>query len=131
MARSTEQRVAVERVIREAAGPMTAADIHAAASALCSGLGIATVYRTLNLLETEGQIRPVQLPYGERRYELAREGSRQYLVCSTCGEVSAFERVLVGLPEETTLPGGFVVQSHILTVYGECLTCRSDPRTKR
>lgn len=87
----------------------------------CPGVGVVTVYRTLDLLSELGLLR--RLEFGEGpRYELAGD-HHHHLICESCGEVSEFEECpLVShlLPPQYS---DFKVRSHSLEVYGLCPSC--------
>lgn len=127
MARRTHQRRAILRVLNDAAGPLTPQEIHREASAVQEGLGLATVYRNLGRLEDEGRIVAVHLPEDGTRYEPAGRGHHHHFRCRECEGVFELDADCpVSLPPELTLPGGFLVQDHALTLYGRCPECRDD-----
>ena len=86
----------------------------------CSGVGLVTVYRALDLFSVLGLVRRLDLGDGSR-YELA-EDHHHHLICESCGYISEFEACPVdsGLLREMD----FEVSSHSLEVYGRCGACR-------
>ncbi|TCJ17352.1 transcriptional repressor [Rubrobacter taiwanensis] len=121
--RRTKQREAILNTILSAEGPLAVGQIHERASDELPGLGIATVYRALNLLLEEGKVVVVSLPGEERRYEAAGIGHHHHFRCSGCGGVFDLEVCPVGVPRGTRLPGGYTVEEHHLTLYGRCPAC--------
>lgn len=121
--RQTRQRDAIMRVIAEASGPLSVPEIHQRALETHQGLGIATVYRTLKLLQESAQIQPVILPSGESRFEPSGHGHHEHFQCRRCGEVFDIHACPLDLPHGQKLPGGFIVEDHELTLYGTCPTC--------
>ena len=123
--RSTRQRDVIARVLARAPGPLTVAEVHAQAGQELggAGLGIATVYRTLRLLTEQGQIHPVVLG-GDTLYEASGRGHHHHFSCSGCGRVFAFSPCPLSLPSGSLYPGGFLVESHEVTLYGRCPECR-------
>jgi Fur family ferric uptake transcriptional regulator len=121
--RRTKQRETILSTILAAEGPLGVAQIHDRASRELPGLGIATVYRALNLLREEGRIVAVSLPGEEQRYEAAGIGHHHHFHCSECEQVFDLEICPVGIPQGTTLPGGYTVEEHHLTLYGRCPEC--------
>ena len=121
--RQTRQRDAILQVIVEAPGPLSVPEIHEKARAKLNTLGVATVYRTLKLLQEGAQIQPVILPSGESRFESAQHGHHEHFQCRTCERV--FDVHTCSLPKTrgATLPGGFVIEDHELTFYGTCPDC--------
>lgn len=121
--RKTQQREAILQVIADAPGPLSVPEIHQKATEKLDSLGIATVYRTLKLLQENEQIQAVILPTGESRFESAEHGHHEHFQCRTCTRV--FDVHTCSLPKTrgATLPGGFVIEDHELTYYGTCPDC--------
>jgi len=120
--RHTRQRDVIVAVIREATGPLTVNEILHRAQERVPGLGVATVYRTLKLLQEGGKITTVILPSGETRYESTGLGHHHHFHCRVCDEVYDLEDCPVQIPNRE-LSNGFQVESHELTLYGVCSTC--------
>jgi Fur family ferric uptake transcriptional regulator len=118
-ARPTRQRRAVLSVIESERRAFTAADVHDAARAVEPSLGLATVYRTLELLRDEGLVRPLR----DATYVRCRPGHHHHLVCVACGAVEETE--LCGAPSPAVLKRrhGFRAETHELDVYGVCARC--------
>jgi Fur family transcriptional regulator, ferric uptake regulator len=121
--RQTRQRDRIFHVIREAQGPLTVQEILDRAQQDIPGLGVATVYRTLNLLQEGDQIRTVILPTGETRYELSNLGHHHHFQCRVCEDVYDLNACPVSVPDVSSLGKGFVVETHELTLYGVCPNC--------
>jgi Fur family transcriptional regulator, ferric uptake regulator len=90
-------------------------------------VGIASVYRILDLLTTEGYVQRIEVGSGTFRYEpIQRSGDHHHhLVCDTCGKVEPFEdgaleRALHRV-EETS---GYDVALHDVVLHGSCAECR-------
>ena len=88
----------------------------------CPGVGLVTVYRTLDLLSGLGLVRRLDLGDGPR-YELA-EDHHHHLICEDCGSVSEFEQCPLNLARLPGIGEGFEVRSHSLEVYGTCAACK-------
>ncbi len=124
MQRNTVQRRAILSALEDAPGPLTPQQVHEAARESHPSLGLATVYRNLAQLEEAGQVSSVHLPEDITRYEPAGRGHHHHFRCRSCDGVFELEadcpvRVLEGV----TLPGGFRVEDHALTLYGVCSAC--------
>lgn len=91
-------------------------------------IGLATVYRTLTLLERVGLVMKIDLDDGFSRYELARQNEdhrHHHLICSKCGSISEVEVDLLDqLEEQILLKNGFLVKDHRVKFYGLCNHCR-------
>jgi Fur family ferric uptake transcriptional regulator len=125
--RNTRQREVVFQVFRSAGRPLTVNEIHELAVAQHDRIGVATVYRTVKLLAEAGQITEVHLPNEQLRYELADAHGHHHhhCACQQCGKVFCLDLCPVGLPDDTVLPDGFLVQGHAVTLYGICADCRN------
>jgi Fur family ferric uptake transcriptional regulator len=91
-------------------------------------VGIATVYRTLDLLVGLGLVQRLDLVSGVSHYEPALPGGEHHhhLVCVACGEVRPFEdpgleRALAG----TARRSDYTVADHDVVLRGRCPTCRT------
>jgi Fur family transcriptional regulator, ferric uptake regulator len=89
-------------------------------------VGIASVYRVLELLTSEGLVQRIDLGSGIARYEPVHSGGEHHhhLVCDTCGKVEAFEdpkleRALVGVEAAS----GYIVAGHDVVLHGACADC--------
>ncbi len=115
--KATPQRVAVLEAI--------SAEQHQSLEGIrsrCPGVGMVTVYRTLDLLSGLGLVRRLDLGDGPR-YELA-EDHHHHLICEHCGDVKEFEQCPLDLRQLPELGGDFEVRAHSLEVYGRCAACR-------
>jgi Fur family transcriptional regulator, ferric uptake regulator len=124
--RNTRQRGTIVAILDASDGPLTIPQIHALALKAEKGkkVGIATVYRTLALLVEKGEAKTVILPTGETRYEHAHhDHHHDHFQCRNCQHVYDLHQCPVGLPDGATLPGGFSVESHELTLIGLCPNC--------
>jgi Fur family ferric uptake transcriptional regulator len=117
--RATAQRLAVARAVEEAAGSFTVAELHDRARRHEPRLGLATTYRTVELLRTSGAVHPL----GEHAYVRCRPEHHHHLVCTTCGGVEETE--LCAAPSESELRRrhGFRAETHELDIYGTCRRC--------
>jgi Fur family transcriptional regulator, ferric uptake regulator len=127
--RRTSQRRAIIRALEDAPGPLTPQEVLARASEHHPSLGLATVYRNLNTLEAAGEVMPVHLPNESRRYEVSNRGHHHHFRCDRCDRVFELATTCpVAVLEGVTLPGGYEVRGHALTLYGTCPDCRPPTR---
>ena len=90
------------------------------------GVGRATVFRTLRLMQELGVVCQVVLDDGGVAYRLATGGHHHHVVCSECGAVSDFSsHDIEDLVEELGRRTGFEIDSHRLELYGRCRRCRA------
>lgn len=129
MERQTRQRESILRTFLEADGPLPVAEIHARAGREHPGLGVATVYRTIKLLLAQGWLESVDLPGEEPHYERAGQGHHHHFRCLDCDRWFELGRCLMAHWNGTTLPEGFVIEGHHLTLYGRCPRCAAGERS--
>jgi Fur family ferric uptake transcriptional regulator len=121
MERNTRQRAAILDAISRAGRPLLPKEILQWAQRALPGLGIATVYRNLKALLAEEQIKVVDLPAENARFEMAGGRHHHHFQCTRCQrvfDVDACPGDLSGLA-----PPGFAVEDHDLTLYGRCKEC--------
>ena len=85
---------------------------------------LTSVYRNLERLEELGVIRHVHLGHGPGLYGLVGDGEREYLVCESCGKVTAadpgrLDRVRAAIREDLGYDASF---THF-PIHGTCAGC--------
>ncbi len=93
--------------------------------------GIATVYRTLELLEEIEVLKKLDFGDGRARFEVVDEDSHHHhhLVCQTCGRITEFEDDLLEQLEATIeRKTGFKINDHVAKFYGTCAECQAARR---
>jgi Fur family ferric uptake transcriptional regulator len=129
MERKTRQRVAIREAISESGRPLLPQEVLVAAQNAVPGLSLATVYRNLRSLVEEGELRSVNLPGENPRFELAHEHHHHHFQCRQCQRVFEVEACPGDLSNLT--PPGFTLEDHDLTIYGRCSDCKTVPRARR
>lgn len=88
---------------------------------------MATVYRTVRLLESLGLLAKVDLGDGVDRYEWIHSAHRHHhLLCKKCFSVEeVHEDLLTELEKEIAESYGFTVEGHEVTFTGVCRACQS------
>lgn len=94
-------------------------------------IGLATIYRTVQLLLEMQLVDRINLDDGCVRYEIGGfyggEGKHHHhhLICKTCGKVFSFkDDLLDGLERHIEEETNFHVLDHELKFYGQCMECR-------
>jgi Fur family transcriptional regulator, ferric uptake regulator len=91
-----------------------------------SGVGIASVYRTLDLLHRMGLVQRVDVGEGGQRYEPVVPGGEHHhhAVCISCGEVTAFEdRRLENAIQRLSDRLTHAASGHDVVIRGTCARC--------
>ncbi|MGE5155971.1 MAG: Fur family transcriptional regulator [Betaproteobacteria bacterium] len=122
--RVTGPRQALAALIADQEGHFTAAELVAAARRRRLGVGRATVFRTLEVLEALGAIERLDLPTGEHAYVGCEPLHHHHVVCSRCGRSSEIrdadlQRIVRRVAKQT----GYRVDDHRLELFGLCPTC--------
>lgn len=120
----TRQRRAVVNAIARWRGSFTAVELYDRARKTDPTLGIATVYRTIDLLRRSGSVRP--LPgAGKATYVRCHPGHHHHLICLSCGSVQETELCAAPTDAELRRAHGFAPEAHDVDVYGTCAECRA------
>ena len=127
----TAQRLAVlETVASRPEEHLTAEEIFTLVIVSCPDIGLATVYRTIQLLNELGLIDRISFDDGAVRYEIGSAPDREqkhrhhHLICRRCGRVFSFqEDLLEELEAKITATTGFAVVNHEVKLYGYCKEC--------
>ncbi|MGH3664770.1 MAG: Fur family transcriptional regulator [Egibacteraceae bacterium] len=122
--RLTPQRAAVLDVVRAASDHPTARDIYQRVRRRQPGIGFATVYRTLDLLASHGEILELQLGDDAiARYD-GNTGQHDHVVCRGCGAVGDLSVPLpADVTERAARASGFDVDGYELRFSGRCPAC--------
>ena len=126
----TKQREAILKVILENPDEHLSCDgIYQIVTKKSPDLGIATVYRTLQLFEKLGIVYKLDFDEGLSRYELTpgKEGHQHHhLVCMECGKVIEVKLdLLESLEESIEREEDFTIVDHNLKFYGYCGECKN------
>jgi Fur family transcriptional regulator, ferric uptake regulator len=121
----TGPRQAILKILHEQSHPMSNKEVFAAMSKDCD---LATVYRSMHLLESMGMVKRFDLGDGVARYELLGEGDdghHHHLVCVHCSEVVEIEECLMReMEEQIATHNGFKAVTHRLEFFGICPSCQ-------
>ena len=123
----TQQRVDIAQVLLASDRHLSVEDVADELHRRGQQAGLATVYRTIELLVKSGLVVERDFDEGFKRFEPARDvPHHEHLLCTSCGRVTEFrdERLerITTLVAETQ---GYLRQRHRLVIYGVCAACRS------
>src|SRR5213595_29458 len=120
--RITEQRRVIARAPSEAEDHPDLEALPARASAIDSGISIATVYRTVRLFEEAGILERHDFGDGRARYEPAPEAHHDHLIDVETGRVLEFvDPELEQLQKAIAERLGFRLVDHRMELYGVAL----------
>ena len=123
--RLTPQRLEILQVIKSYGRHITAEEIHAAILPQQPYLDIATVYRTLQWLQSVGLVAPIGMGDGKLHFEYRRPGEHHHhLICQQCGQqIEISGEHLVALEADLQQRYGFTLLVDHLALPGRCAGC--------
>ncbi|MDG1456835.1 MAG: Fur family transcriptional regulator [Pseudoprimorskyibacter sp.] len=117
--RMTEQRRIIAEVLQDAADHPDVEALHARSVARDERISIATVYRTVKLLEEAGILEKHEFGDGRARYEDAERDHHDHLINLLTGEVIEFvDPEIEVLQERIARKLGFDLKGHRMELYG-------------
>lgn len=124
--RATRQRQVVADVLSDLEEFRSAQEIHAELAERGEQIGLATVYRTLQLLAEAGGVDILRSDAGEALYRRCSTGHHHHLVCRSCGRTVEVEGPTVERwADRIADEHGFTDISHTLELFGTCPACRT------
>ncbi len=122
----TGPRQAILDLLRRCSSPLTAKEIYARLPR--GDCDLATVYRSLHMLEAMKMVKRFDLGPGGARFELLAEGDdghHHHLICTRCSEIVEIEDCFPPrLEREIAVRNGFKSVTHKLEFYGLCPRCQ-------
>ncbi len=133
----TKQRLLVLATVGEHPGEhLTAEDIYELVREQYPDIGLATIYRTVQVLVDLHILDKVSFDDGFTRYELEAAGEdkghrHHHAICQRCGKVISFENDLLDNLEQALYDAtGFMVIDHEVKLYGYCKICTKTKKEK-
>ena len=125
--RKTKQRELILNAITQAPGPLSVNEISEILNDSGNSTGIATIYRTVNLLIDNQLIRCVRLQDAVQRYEAADTPHHHHFHCEVCDKVYDIKGCYLNFHgEDQKIPEGHTIVSHEITFHGICKDCQED-----
>ena len=118
----TEQRKLIAKVIFESSDHPNVEEVYLRASRIDKNISLATVYRTVSLLEGYGIIEKLDFQDGKARYEqkITKDAHHHHLIDLDTGEVIEFQDdELEELKERIAKRLGYKLVNHRLELYGK------------
>ena len=122
--RYSKQRELVMQTVQNLCDHPTAEEIYDAAARECPGLSLGTVYRNLNILAEEGEIRKIEVPGEADRFDFTI-AAHYHVKCMTCKRISDVDMAAIPqLPDtiKDSRGGQFTLCDVAFT--GICPECR-------
>jgi Fur family ferric uptake transcriptional regulator len=124
----TPQRRAVVNIVLSNKGShLTAEEMYDLVKRECPEIGLATIYRTVQLLEDIGVLCKINLDDGCNRYELLDNEEahhHHHLICRKCGKVVEVEEdLLEAIEKNVENKYKFKIENHSVKFLGVCNEC--------
>ncbi len=133
-ARMTAPRETILEFMRRSSKHMSAKEVYASIHKKYPGIGLSTVYRTLDLLAKMGVVTKLCLKDGQIRYEYRsneKDDHHHHLICTQCGRIinyREFEEEELTLIRKTekklSKKFNFEIQDHNIEYLGLCDKCK-------
>lgn len=117
----TKQRQLILEAIRSTDAHPTADELFHTIRRTLPTISLATVYRNLNFLAAQGEIRKLAMPGMPDRFDWNLT-PHDHLVCDKCGAVHDFT-LPVDLSQEIGQTSGMQVAGYTLVAHGLCAAC--------
>jgi Fur family ferric uptake transcriptional regulator len=123
--RATRQRAAVSALLDRLSDFRSAQEIHEELRRAGEGIGLTTVYRTLQTLADSGEVDVLRTDSGESVYRRCDSADHHHhLVCRRCGRAVEIEGPAVETwAQKVADEHGFTELSHTVEIFGLCREC--------
>ena len=122
--RNTIQKDLVRNAVCEMKRHVTANEVYEFVKEFCPTIGKGTVYRNLDILVEEGDLRKVEVPDGSDRFDFTLE-NHYHVECVKCGEIFDVDMdVISELEKRIKDPHGMKYISHDIFFKGICQECQ-------
>jgi Fur family transcriptional regulator, ferric uptake regulator len=131
--RHTKQRRAILDAVLTLGPHVDADTIAGQARKIDRSIGLATVYRTLQLMTGAGLLTERQFGRERSQFEFSEEseGHHDHLICNQCGQIVEFMNEEIEILQEKVAKSlGFVLKKHRMELYADCMTPEECSRRK-
>ena len=119
------RRALADLIVDRGGATFTAADLVADVRSRGLGIGRATVFRAIGVLEAVGAIERLDLQNGEHAYVACVPTHHHHVVCSRCARASEIGDLGLGaVAREVARRTGYRVEEHRLELFGLCPDCQ-------
>ena len=122
--RATRQRAAISALLENLDDFRSAQELHDELRRRGEGIGLTTVYRTLQSMAAAGLVDTLRTDTGESVYRRCSEHHHHHLVCRACGSHGrGAGRRRGGVGGRVAREHGFSDVSHTIEIFGVCGGC--------
>lgn len=122
-----QRRIILKIFLENVDKHLSAEDIYGIVKLQNPEIGLATVYRTLDLFADLDILQKMNFGDGRSRYEFNEEENHHHhhLICTNCGHVTEFEDdLLESLEAHILKKSKFKISDHQVKFYGICEKCQ-------
>lgn len=122
--RATRQRAAIAKLLDQLDDFRSAQELHEELRKRGEGIGLTTVYRTLQSLSDAGEVDVLRTASGEAIYRHCSSHHHHHLVCRHCGHTVEVEGPAVeSWATRVAAEHRFAEVSHTMEIFGTCADC--------
>lgn len=122
--RATRQRAAISALLENLDDFRSAQELHDELRKRGEGIGLTTVYRTLQQMAATGTVDTLRTDTGESVYRLCSDHHHHHLVCRACGSTVEIQGSQVEKwAAEVARKHGFTEVTHTVEIFGLCSRC--------
>jgi len=123
-----QRRATLEVILKNQEKHMSVEEVFLEVKKLCPEIGLATVYRTILLLEEVNILQKHNFDDRRNRYELNNPDENHHhhhLICIKCGKVIEVEEDLLdNLERKIEMKYHFKIEDHKVQFTGYCIDCK-------
>jgi Fur family ferric uptake transcriptional regulator len=122
--RATRQRAAISALLENLDDFRSAQELHDELRKRGEGIGLTTVYRTLQQMAATGTVDTLRTDTGESVYRLCSDHHHHHLVCRACGSTVEIQGSQVEKwAAEVARKHGYTEVTHTVEIFGLCSRC--------
>lgn len=121
--KATPQRIAISRFALHNHTHPTAQRIFSEVRKIYPTLSLATIYKTIQILEEVGLIQELNLPKDQTRFD-PNMAPHAHLICLRCKSISDWTNPLISqIIDRASIEAGFIASGQNFDVFGVCRSC--------
>jgi Fur family peroxide stress response transcriptional regulator len=127
--KATPQRIAISRFVLHNHTHPTAQRIYGEVKKVYPTVSLATIYKTIQILEEVGLIQELNLPKDQTRFDPNME-LHAHLICLQCKGISDWTNPLISqIIERASIEAGFTAEGLNFDIFGICRNCNVNAKT--
>jgi Fur family ferric uptake transcriptional regulator len=123
----TKQRALILETLYHSHGHLTPEELHSLIQKKHPDVttGIATIYRTLQMLEDYHIVSSISFGAKGKKYELGLKKHHDHMICEKCGSITEFvDEQIEERQHKISKELGFKITDHSMQIYGLCKNCQ-------